>query len=145
VGSLQGLKLITAKRESTNNPVIVRRHKMIGRLNEQIELAQATLEQRAYIKQRLRSVKDQSGVRSTVATQVRVKQWWSEQDNGKLALFIRYGSKIIALSAKSNAVECASVKDVLAALQVVKSAVEAGELDAQIGAASDRLRDGFKQ
>jgi hypothetical protein len=145
VGSLQGLKLIAAKRESTNNPVIVRRHKMIGRLNEQIELAQATLEQRAYIKQRLRSVKDQSGVRSTVATQVRVKQWWSEQDNGKLALFIRYGSRVIALSAKSNAVECASVKDVLAALQVVKSAVEAGELDAQIGAASDRLREGFKQ
>ncbi len=145
MGSLQGLKLIAAKRESTNNPVIVRRHKMIGRLNEQIELAQATLEQRAYIKQRLRSVKDQSGVRSTVATQVRVKQWWSEQDNGKLALFIRYGSRVIALSAKSNAVECASVKDVLAALQVVKSAVEAGELDAQIGAASDRLREGFKQ
>jgi hypothetical protein len=145
VAALQGLKLITAKRETATNPVLFRRNKMIGRLKEQIELAQAALEQRTYTKQRLRSVKDESGVRSTVATQVRVKQWWFEQEGGKFALFIRYGSKVIPLSPKSNAVECASVKDVLSALQVVKSAVEAGELDAQITAASERLREGFKE
>lgn len=143
--ALQGLKLITAKRDTQVNPVIFRRNKMVGRLKEQIELAQATLEQRPYIKQRVRSVKDELGNRSSVATQVRVKQWWFEQENGKFALFIRYGSKVIPLSAKSNAVECGSVKDVVTALQVVKSAVEAGELDAQIAAASDRLREGFKE
>lgn len=80
----------------------------------------------------------------SVSTQVRVKQWWFD-NNGKFALSIRYGSRVIALSAKSNAVECATLKDVVAALQVVKAAVAGGELDAQITAASERLREGFKE
>jgi len=143
VAALQGLKLITAKRKTALSPFQYRRNKLMGRIDEQIDLAQATLEQRIYVKQRHRSVKDEQGIRSTVATQVRVKQWWFEQEGGKFALFIRYGSKIIALSAKSNAVECAALTDVLQALKVVKAAVEAGELDAQITAASEKLREGF--
>jgi hypothetical protein len=140
VAALQGLKLITAKRKTALSPIQHRRNKLMGRIDEQIDLAQATLDQRIYVKQRHRSVKDEHG---TVATQVRVKQWWFEQEGGKLALFIRYGSKIIALSPKSNAVECAALTDVLQALKVVKAAVEAGELDAQITAASEKLREGF--
>jgi len=58
---------------------------------------------------------------------------------------IRYGSRVIALSPKSNAVECATLKDVVAALQVIRAAVEGGELDAQITQASERLREGFKE
>ena len=143
MAALQGLKLITAKRQTAINPVQFRRNKLSQRVQEQIALAQAAVEQRIYVKQRHRSVKDEHGIRSTIATQVRVKQWWFEQEGGKLALFIRYGSKIIALSPKSNAVECAALTDVLQALKVVKAAVEAGELDAQITAASEKLREGF--
>jgi hypothetical protein len=74
---------------------------------------------------------------------VRLRPWWWQQEGGKLALVIRYGSKILALSPKSNAVECAALADVIQALKVVKAAVEAGELDAQITAASQKLREGF--
>jgi len=49
------------------------------------------------------------------------------------------------LSPKSNAVECATLKDVVAALQVIRAAVEGGELDTQITQASERLREGFKE
>jgi biotin carboxylase len=100
VAALQGLKLITAKRQTAINPVQFRRNKLSQRVQEQIALAQAAVEQRIYVKQRQRSVKDSSGIRNTITTQVRVKQWWWTQDNGKLALSIRYGSKIIALSPK---------------------------------------------
>jgi len=143
VAALQGLKLITAKRQTAINPVQFRRNKLSLRVQEQIALAQAAVEQRTYTKQRHRSVKDSSGFRNTITTQVRVKQWWWTQDNGKLALSIRYGSKIIALSAKCNAVECSTLADVVAALTTIKAAVEAGELDAQIAAASEKLREGF--
>ncbi|NCV89204.1 MAG: hypothetical protein EBW19_03250 [Betaproteobacteria bacterium] len=54
-------------------------------------------------------------------------------------------SRVIALSPKSNAVECATLKDVVAALQVIRAAVEGGELDTQITQASERLREGFKE
>jgi hypothetical protein len=143
VAALQGLKLITAKRQTAINPVQFRRNKLSQRVQEQIALAQAAVEQRTYTKQRHRSVKDSSGFRNTITTQVRVKQWWWTQDNGKLALSIRYGSKIIALSPKCNAVECSTLTDVVAALTTIKAAVDAGELDAQIAAASEKLREGF--
>ena len=143
MAALQGLKLITAKRQTAINPVQFRRNKLSQRVQEQIALAQAAVEQRTYTKQRHRSVKDSSGFRNTITTQVRVKQWWWTQDNGKLALSIRYGSKIIALSPKCNAVECSTLTDVVAALTTIKAAVDAGELDAQIAAASEKLREGF--
>ena len=143
MAALQGLKLITAKRQTAINPVQFRRNKLSQRVQEQIALAQAAVEQRIYVKQRQRSVKDSSGIRNTITTQVRVKQWWWTQDNGKLALSIRYGSKIIALSPKCNAVECSTLTDVVAALTTIKAAVDAGELDAQIAAASEKLREGF--
>ena len=144
MAALQGLKLISAKREVQTNPLLFRRSKLVGRIDEQILLAQAAIEQRSYSKQRVRSVKDENGFRKNIATQVRVKQWWFD-NNGKLALTIRYGSRVIALSPKSNAVECATLKDVVAALQVIRAAVEGGELDAQITQASERLREGFKE
>jgi hypothetical protein len=43
-----------------------------------------------------------------------VRQWWWPQDNGKLALSIRYGSKVIALTPKANAVECANLDELTA-------------------------------
>ena len=144
MAALQGLKLISAKREVQTNPLQFRRSKLVSRIDEQISLAQAAIEQRTYTKQRARSVKDEHGFRSTIQTQVRVKQWWFD-NNGKLALTIRYGSRVIALSPKSNAVECATLKDVVAALQVIRAAVEGGELDTQITQASERLREGFKE
>jgi hypothetical protein len=104
VSALQGLKLITAKRQTAINPVQSRRNKLSLRVQEQIALAQAAAEQRTYTKQRVRNVKDSSGIKNTVTTQVRVKQWWWTQDNGKSALSVRYGSKVIALSPKCNAV-----------------------------------------
>jgi hypothetical protein len=71
VAALQGLKLITAKQKTALNPLQHRRHKLVGRIDEQIELAQAAAEQRSYIKQRVRSVKNEQGIRSTVVTPVR--------------------------------------------------------------------------
>jgi hypothetical protein len=144
MASLQQLKLISAKRQQSVDPTQFRRFKLAGRLEDQIALAQAMLEQRTYTKERVRSVRDASGMRSSVQVHTRVKPWWWVMENGKLALSIRYGSRVIALSPKSNAIECASLKDVVQALATVKAVVEAGELDAAITAVSEKVRAGFK-
>jgi hypothetical protein len=143
VSTLQGLKLITAKRQTAISPAHARRLKLVGRIEDQIALAQATIEQRTYTKERVRNIRNESGVRTSVQIYTRVKPWWWSQENGKWALTIRYGSRVIALSAKSNAIECATLKDIIQALSTVKAAVESGELDPQISAASDKLRQGF--
>ena len=72
-----------------------------------------------------------------------MRQWWWQQDSGKLALSVRYGSRVIALTPKANAVECANLDELTAALATISAAVQAGELDTQIEAASLKLRDGF--
>ena len=144
MASLQQLKLISAKRQQSVDPTQFRRFKLAGRLEDQIALAQAMLEQRTYTKERVRSVRDASGVRTSVQVHTRVKPWWWVMENGKLALSIRYGSRVIALSPKSNAIECASLNDVVQALATIKAVVEAGELDAAITAVSEKVRAGFK-
>ncbi|NCX43834.1 MAG: hypothetical protein EBZ03_12535 [Betaproteobacteria bacterium] len=144
MASLQQLKLISAKRQQSVDPTQFRRFKLAGRLEDQIALAQAMLERRTYTKERVRSVRDASGMRSSVQVHTRVKPWWWVMENGKLALSIRYGSRVIALSPKSNAIECASLNDVVQALATVKAVVEAGELDAAITAVSEKVRAGFK-
>jgi hypothetical protein len=72
-----------------------------------------------------------------------VKPWWWKSPTGKINLAIRYGAKQIEIAPKKNAIEVGSMDDLVAALEAVKEAVTAGELDAQIEQASGALRAGF--
>lgn len=143
--ALSALKLITAKHNTATNPVLQRRNKLLKKIGDQIALATATMKGETYTQKRIRTVTDDDGHSATVEVPKRVRAWWWQQDNGKLALSIKYGSKTVALSAKANAVECATLKDVGDALALIQTAVLAGELDAQIESASQKLRDGFRK
>ena len=58
---------------------------------------------------------------------------------------MKYGSRTLDIAKGKSAIEVASGEDLIAAIQTVKAAVEAGELDAQIEAASGSLKAGFKK
>ena len=141
--TISALKLISAKRNYSQPPLQQRRSKLSKRIWEQIELAKARTENKDFAPTRFKSFTSSDGTTTTVEQRKRVKQWWWEQANGKIALSIRYGSKVIALNAKSNAVEVNTMTDLINALNVIKVAVEAGELDTQIETASTMLRKGF--
>ena len=141
--TISALKLISAKRSYTQQPIQQRRSKLSKRIWEQIELAKARTENKDFAPTRFKSFTSSDGTTTTVEQRKRVKQWWWEQANGKIALSIRYGSKVIALNAKSNAVEVNTMTDLINVLNVIKVAVEAGELDTQIETASTMLRKGF--
>ena len=68
-----------------------------------------------------------------------------DSDTGKVCVSIRYGSKVLELSKGKSAVEVASPEDLIKTLETVRSAVEAGDLDVQIEAASGALKAGFRQ
>ena len=72
-----------------------------------------------------------------------VKQWWFTTQTGKLAISVRYGSRVLELAKGKFAVEVAQAKDLTATLDAIKTAVLAGELDAQIDAAATKLRTAF--
>ena len=75
----------------------------------------------------------------------RVKQWWFTTDAGKLALGVRYGTKLLELAKGKFAVELTSEKELVSTLDLIKTAVLGGELDAAIDVASNKLRSGFKR
>lgn len=146
MSALAGLKLSAAKKPQHEPPIIQRRSKLARRLDEQIGLAKAVAAGTTYSSKRLKTVKSAEGERTAVEVAKRVKAWWFNADNGKLCLNVRYGARLLELGGKGKvAVEIASSNELVATLELIKSAVEAGELDAAMEAASGSLRKGFKR
>ena len=140
---LQSLKVSAAKKSVGNNPQVHRRMKLARKLWEQIQLAKSQADGTQFTMTRFRSVTDPDGSRRSVEVPRRVRAWWWTTDTNKLALNIRYGARKIEISKGKSAVEIATVADLVPTLELIKQAVEAGELDAQIEAAAVKLRDGF--
>jgi len=144
MSAFNGLKLVTAKRPQLASPVIQRRNKLSSQLWEQIELARASAEGKTYAPLRMRIVTDkQTGERKTVESAKSVRQWWFVADGGKVCLHVRYGTRVLDLAKGKNSIEVGTDAELITVLQTVKSAVEAGELDAQIEAASAAVRERF--
>ena len=146
MNTLAKLKLVNSKRNRTVSPTVHRRNKLIAKIAEQIELATAQNEGRLYVPKKLKTVTNaDTGERRTIETTKRVKEWFWTTDSGKINFSVRYGSKVIELAKGKNAVEVANRGELIDSLTMIKDAVLAGELDVQISAASDKLRDGFKE
>lgn len=145
MSALSGLKLVAAKRPQTAAPAVVRRAKLAGLLEEQMELVRANAAGTTYAPMRVRSVLDKAtGLRSSVEHAKRVKQWWwLVPDTGRVCLQIRYGTRVLELKKNMNGIDVGSTAELLGALEVVKRAVEAGELDTHIEAASAAVRARF--
>lgn len=58
---------------------------------------------------------------------------------------LRYESRVLDIALSKNDIEIASMNDLIAVIETVKSAVETGELDSEIEAASGSLKAGFKR
>ncbi len=137
------LKLVSAKVER-ESPIVLRRNRLTGKLDHQIAAVKAAIEGCNYAAKRMRLIKDdETGERKQVEVATRVKHWWFAGSNSKINLTIRYGAKPIELAKGKNAIEVASMDELVEALAAVKDAVHAGELDAQIEQASGALRAGF--
>ena len=131
--ALANLKLVNAKRPARLSPAMQRRNNVAKRIYEQIELAKSKLEGKAFSPTRLRTVKDaETGLNKTVSVPKRVKEWWFTADSGKVCVSLRYGTKVIEIAKGKTAVELASDKELVATLEVLRQAVNAGELDTQI-------------
>jgi hypothetical protein len=142
--TLSQLKLTTAKKPSHISPVLARRHKLLRRVDEQIALATAQQNGTAYTATRLRSYTDaDTGLRKTAEVAKTVKAWTFVADNGKFCVHIKYGARTLELAKGKTAVEILNSKDIVPTLELIRSAISNGELDAQIEAASIALRKGF--
>ena len=144
MATLASFKLSAQQKATATSASQVRRSKLVKALQEQISFAKAQQAGATYTAVKFRSIQDpETGLRKIVETSKRVKQWWFATDNGKLALNVRYGARMLELAKGKFAVEIASEKELVPTLEALKTIAASGELDAQIEAASIKLRDGF--
>ena len=138
------LKLVASKKERNVSPVVARRIKLAGKIDEQLLFATAQRDGQIYAPKRLKNVIDKAtGERKTIEATKRIKEWYWSNSTGKIHLSVRYGSKTLELAKGKNAIELNSGDELLATLVTLKEAVIAGELDDAIAQASDKLKAGF--
>jgi hypothetical protein len=143
MATLTSLKLVAATKATVKSPEVHRRTKLCTQIEIQKKLAAAQLSGESYAPTRLKTVTNADGERVQVTHSKKVKPWWFNSDGGKVCLVIRYGARQIELAKGKTAIECNDLKSLIAALDTVKAATIAGEIDSQLETASLKLREGF--
>jgi hypothetical protein len=144
MSGLDALKLVQAKREKSNNPKHVKRQKLSTKLAEQIQLAKAQQSGAEFSPVRVRTIKDEAtGQSRKVEVPKKIKPWWWTDDTGKLCITVRYGARTLEIVEGKNAIETDSIADVITSLQVIRTAVDSGELDKRIDAVMGQAKAGF--
>ena len=144
MSGLSALKLVQAKREKGNSPQHARRQKLSTKLAEQIQLAKAQQSGTEFSPVRVRTVKDEvTGQSRKVEVPKKLKPWWWTDDTGKLCITVRYGARTLEIVEGKNAIETDSIADVITSLQVIRTAVDSGELDKRIDAVMGQVKAGF--
>jgi hypothetical protein len=144
MSGLNALKLVQAKREKGNSPQHARRQKLSTKLAEQIQLAKAQQSGAEFSPVRVRTIKDEAtGQSRKVEVPKKMKPWWWTDDTGKLCITVRYGARTLEIVEGKNAIETDSIADVITSLQVIRTAVDSGELDKRIDAVMGQVKAGF--
>jgi hypothetical protein len=133
---LSTLKLVSATRSTHISPVMQRRQKLITKIDEQIEMAQAVANGTAFKPTKFKNVVNAEGVTEYKQVAKKVRAWYWKNDAGKWNLVVRYGARIIELSKGKNSIELLSEADVIPTLELLKTIISNGELDDAITAVS---------
>jgi hypothetical protein len=143
MSTLNGLKLSTAKRPTAMPPIQLRRNKLSNKLWEQMQLAKAQQAGETFNTKRFKTVRDIDGATKTIEMQKRVRPWWFVSEGGKVCLNIKYGTKVLEILKGKPSIEVGNATELIGTLEIIKRAVENGELDSQIEAASGAVRARF--
>jgi hypothetical protein len=146
MSTLDTLKLVAVKKPTHTPTVVIRRNKLASKVWEQLQLAKSQIEGTKFEVKKYRSFTDkESGLRKQVEVSKRIREWWFKNEQGKVCLAIKYGTRVLELAKGKHSIEVANANDLIKALELVKQAVELGELDAQLEQASGSVRKGFRK
>lgn len=144
---LTNLKLVASKKNRSLAPIVVRRNKLISKLDEQLKLCEAQKSGQTFAPKRLKTYMNrQTGERMTIEAPKRVREWFWVSDNGKINLAVKYGAKTLPLNKKgANAIELNTGDELINTLQELKLCVANGELDEAINEVSTATREAFRK
>ena len=129
---LKSLTLTVAPHQIERNPKLLRRQRLIERLEEQQKLA---VDPTFTVLVR-RWIKDLDGVKQPFDRQKRIKPWWKADGNGSLVLVLKNGLKTMEIEKGKPGIVVGPVARLETVLSTLIAAIKAGELDAALEAAS---------
>ena len=134
---LKSLTFTVAPQQIARNPKLVRRQRLIDRLEEQQKLAADP----TFTVLVCRWLKDPDGIKQPVDRHRRVKPWWKADGSGNLVLVLKSGLKTIEIEKGKPGIVVGALGRLEAVLTTLIAAAKAGELDGALEAASGS-RDG---
>ena len=138
--------MVNAVRQVKMDSTQFRRQKMAKKIDEQVKLAIAMRDGETFVIKRLRSITDKAtGLVSQMEVSKRINQWWWTEGN-RILLQLKYGTRVLLLNGKDkNTIEIGSGDELIKVLELVKTSVNNGELDAAIEVASVKVCERFKK
>ncbi len=146
MSTLDTLKLVAVKKPTHTPIVVIRRQKLASKVWEQLQLAKSQIDGTKFEVKKYRSYTDkESGLRKQIEVPKRIREWWFKNEQGKVCVAIKYGTRVLELAKGKHSIEVGSADELIKALELVKQAVELGELDQQLEQASGSVRKSFKK
>lgn len=122
------------------------RGKLIDRLIEQKELAEADLKGEPLVKTRFKFIQDPaSGENKRIEVPKMIRRWWWKDEAETVFLQLRYGNKPLEVADKKPTIEVGTLDKLPKIIDTVMEAVKAGELDKQLRAAVSERRAKLKR
>jgi hypothetical protein len=128
---LTALAIVPLPRTTVADPAIQRRAKFIKQLEQQLELAR----EQGFEATKRKWVVNADGTKQLVTVPKRVKRWWRMDAKGNCFFVLRYGNRIITLTAGRTAIAVGSKNKLVQVIDAVITATKAGEMDAVLAAA----------
>lgn len=129
---LKSLSLSVIPIAQRMNPEQHRRAKLISKLVEQKQIAQADHDGSEPSIMRRKWIKNEQGTKVLIDAPKRIKRWWINDAEGNCVLIIRYGNKVIELEKGKAAIIVGKPDQLVPTLDKVIAAVNAGELDGHL-------------
>jgi hypothetical protein len=123
---LKSLIFAPLPRITSADPVAQRRHKLIARLQQQIEL----VKDQNFTLTRSKWIADEHGVKQLRELRKKVRPWWRTDVTGNVVLKVLYGTRAIEFQPGKAAIAVGKKEKLIPTIETVIAAVVAGELDA---------------
>lgn len=131
MSALVKLNLKTVKRIVEADPVTARRQKLAAGIDEQLAALSAAQAGQVYEATVQRRVRGEDGTSKVQAVARKVRPWHFAQDGGYYVQ-CRYGTRLLMLHGKSNAVFVDKLEQVADVLRVFRESALTGEFDRAI-------------
>ena len=122
---LKSLSFTAVPKGERADPVLIRREKLIARLEDQKTLAKDP----TFAPTITRSVKNAEGVKEKVQLKKPLRPNWRTDGKGAIVLTVRYGFKTIEFEKGKAGITVASKEKLIGVIDTLIAAVRAGELD----------------